>query len=224
MVTRQIVKKRMNGGCIMINKETMGVAKQNNIKIEKPRDVQKKPVLERPEAKQFCQACGKELDFGINFCPICGRPKVLPPVQYPYQQPYLPPPGQPPYYYQRTGKSLTGAILIILGAMFCLVEGTIIYSTGVYSRWGWWYNPIWSYWGWVVMILIVFAYWGFAIGLTGGILTLKRIKFPLAIIGSAFVIVSGCLAFLGTFFFGILILVLGILGTIFIAISKDEFR
>jgi len=69
----------------MINKEVPGVTKQNNIKIEKPRDV----------------------------------------------QPYLSPLGQPPYYYQRTGKSLAGAILIILGAMFCLVESTLIYSSGL---------------------------------------------------------------------------------------------
>ncbi|WP_455392610.1 zinc-ribbon domain-containing protein [[Eubacterium] cellulosolvens] len=189
--------------------------------------IKTKPDMDKTEyeeVKVHCQNCGKPLEPGTNFCPVCGKPIAQQFYQPPWAPPMQPAPNQYPQALQGSGKSLAAGILILIASGFCLVEGTIIYCIGVFRHWGWWYNPIWDHWGWVAIILIVFAYWGFAIGLTGGILTLKRTKFPLAIIGSTFVIVSGCLAFLGTFYFGILILVLGILGTVFTAIARNEFR
>jgi hypothetical protein len=82
----------------------------------------------------------------------------------------------------------------------------------------------------------VFCFLAFAFGLTGGILTLKRRIFPLAIIGVIFVLVSG-LVIISAFatagydydlsgsgvLIGIPIIILSILGIIFTAISKGEF-
>ena len=58
----------------------------------------------------------------------------------------------------------------------------------------------------------------------GGICTISRKRYVLAVVLSVFVIVGGGIDFFGTVVFGIISLILGILGVIFIAMSKSEFR
>jgi hypothetical protein len=85
----------------------------------------------------------------------------------------------------------------------------------------------------------IFCVLAFAFGLTGGILTLKRRLFPLAIFGTSLVLASGFVIVMtfamGPFYahiypnwaiillFALPILVLSILSVVFTAISKGEF-
>lgn len=187
--------------------------------------------------KQYCQTCSRELGPGTNFCPNCGQPIGQP---FGYQQPPFPyPPGAPggippgpyggpygpPLMRRKTGLPVVGGILVLIGAVWCLVEGLLIVLLGFFSHW--WYFGIY-YWGGgrilLLIIIAIFEFWGFAIGLTGAILTFKRIKFPVAIVGASFVIVGGGLALLSSFVLGVIILILGILGVIFTGVAKNEFH
>jgi hypothetical protein len=212
------------------------LSSENNV--ERPNIEETPPKVEKPT--QFCQSCGRKLERGTNFCPNCGRPLMLPPMPYPQKQTHQQGPPQYPYQYQyqtqyqyigkKPNRSLIGGILTIIGACFCLVEGNYImlfFMSGYDYYWRsffWDIMGYWPHWGWLYIISLIFHFWGFAIGITGGILSIKKIKFPLSIIGAVFVLVSGCLAFAGTFILGIIILILGILAIIFTAVSKDEFH
>jgi len=200
---------------------------------------------ERPgEIMKFCQNCGKELEPGTNFCPVCGKPirgtgdfqaQMPMPMSMPNQ-----PSGQPPYFsqpqqqqpsngYFRTSKPIVGGILIVIGAVWCLVMGLLCvlnltifsHSYSYYNDFNYWIDG--EIWLAIIITIAVFEFWGFAIGLTGAVLTFKRTRFVIAIIGASFVIVGAGLAFLVYLPLAILILILGILGLIFIAISKNEF-
>jgi len=84
-----------------------------------------------------------------------------------------------------------------------------------------------------MLFMGVFALLGFAFGLTGGILTLRRKSFSLAIIGtslalaSGLVIVSVCIAEpyagAGAVIFGAPTILFSTLSLIFTAISRQEF-
>jgi RNA polymerase subunit RPABC4/transcription elongation factor Spt4 len=111
---------------------------------------------------------------------------------------------------KKTGKPIVGGILLIIASCFSLIAGIYILFT--------------SFDIWLKLIIVIFDIWGFAIGLTGGILTLKRIHYPIAIIGTAFVLVAACLSIIGAFPVFITNLILGILIAVFITSSKKEFK
>jgi len=73
------------------------------------------------------------------------------------------------------------------------------------------------------IVIGIFCILGFSFGLTAGILALKRKNYIFTLVGSVFVVVGGALDLFGTFTIGILSLILGILGLIFIAISRNDF-
>ncbi len=143
-----------------------------------------------------CQKCGELIEEGKKYCPDCGNSLIQ--------------------HGKKTGKPIAGGILIIIAAVFCLVASIFVLLTKLYSP----YDDNFQWW---VLIIVIFAIWGFAIGLTGGIFSLKRRHFPIAIIGASFVLVGGWLDFFGTIIFGIVIVILGIIATILIAVSKNEF-
>jgi len=151
--------------------------------------------------EKSCPKCDEIIKDGKDFCPNCGSSLL--------------------HQRKKTGKPIAGGILIIIAATFCLVASIFVlifrfytsyYGYGSYSIYNWW-----------MIIIVIFEIWGFSIGLAGGIYSIKRTHFPVAIIGSSFVIVAACLDFFGTLFLGIVILILGIIGTILIAVSKKEF-
>lgn len=86
----------------------------------------------------------------------------------------------------------------------------------------------------VMLTLGIFGFVGFAFGLTGGILKIKRKSFALAIIGSCMVQLSGfimlittalsCDIFIVGLVYGMPIIILSNLSLIFTAISKQEFH
>jgi len=79
----------------------------------------------------------------------------------------------------------------------------------------------------------VFGILAFALGLTGGIMALKKQNFALSMIGMCFLVIQSFVT-IGAFFlpngdwtsgviFGIPLLVLSILSLVFVAISQKEF-
>ena len=151
-----------------------------------------------------CSKCGKLVEAGKNFCPNCGNTITE--------------------NQQKTGNPIVGGILLIIAAVFCLVASIFALFLRSYTYNYDYYGGGFSYFNWWILIVVIFEIWGFAIGLAGGIFSLKRNHFSIAIIGASFVLVAGCFDFIGTFILGIIILILGILSTIFIALSKNEFR
>lgn len=125
----------------------------------------------------------------------------------------------------KSGFPLTGGILVILAASFVLISGLIylLYFT-IYSSMSYGYYYPWYYGGWS-LILGIMCIIGFALGIVGGISSLTRKNFVVAVIGASFVIVGGSISLLTPFaiLLGIVSFVLGILGLILIAISKKEF-
>jgi len=72
----------------------------------------------------------------------------------------------------------------------------------------------------------IFGILGFGLGLTGGILTLKRRMFGLAILGTVFIMVGGIFSFadiLTGIVLGIPALVLAIISLVFTGVSHREF-
>jgi DNA-directed RNA polymerase subunit RPC12/RpoP len=116
-----------------------------------------------------------------------------------------------------TGYPIAGGILGIIASCLCIFMGIIglIDSTYYYDEF--------------VFFMSVFNLIGFAFGLTGGILTLRRKNFPMAIIGISLILTSSVITMSATFgspfliVFGLPISILSILSLIFTAISKSEF-
>jgi len=156
-----------------------------------------------------CSNCGGMVEEGKNFCPNCGNRLMR--SEKETDKPFV--------NGKRTGFPMAGGILLIIAAVFCFLTGFLLPLTAAYYSW------IGS------LIILIFGIWGFAIGLAGGIYSLKRNHFSIAIIGSAFVLVYACVNIGVSLFshviyalFGILILILSILSIIFIAVSKNEFQ
>ena len=81
--------------------------------------------------------------------------------------------------------------------------------------------------GFRFIIIAIIEFIGFAFGLTGGILTLNRKMFPLALTGMALMMLAGILFFVVSLEWGVIlglpIVVLTVLSIIFISISRREF-
>jgi hypothetical protein len=130
----------------------------------------------------------------------------------------------------KSGFALAGGILTILSSLGCSLLGLIFLILGFAANWGESPNtPLYSdYWSLFIGILGFIA---FALGLAGGIMALIRRNFALAIIGP-FLIVSEVLAITiymrASGVFGVLLILLfaipPLLGLIFVAIAKQEFR
>jgi hypothetical protein len=130
------------------------------------------------------------------YCPYCSKPLRMAIAQ------------------KRSGFPTASGVLTIIGASISLLIGIIFlinaYFLGDASD----------------ATVGVFGILAFSFGLTGGILTLKRKVFVLAIIGICFVIVSSILTSVAIdfgFIFGLPVFILSTLGLIFTAISKKEF-
>jgi len=147
-----------------------------------------------------CSHCDEIIKDAKDFCPNCGSSLL--------------------HQRKKTGKPIAGGILIILAATFCLVASIIVLIFKLLTYIGFDSHLTYNWW---MVIIVIFEIWGFSIGLASGIYSMKRTHFPVTIIGASFVIVAACLDFLGTFFLGVVILILGIIGTILIAVSKKEF-
>lgn len=80
------------------------------------------------------------------------------------------------------------------------------------------------------MIAVIWCFVSFGLGLASGIYSLKRTHYGTSITGSSFLIAAGALSIITLFFgysilvfIGLPLLILSTLGTIFIAISQNEF-
>jgi len=181
-----------------------------------------------------CPNCQMEVDPGRGACGYCGAP-VYPAQPYapapayapapgyapaPYAQPapgYYPPPGyvapQPMGYYaapprQPSATPVAGGALVLIGGILSLMVGIYDLAAGAAMS----AIPVF---GEAMMICasvqILFA----ILGVIGGICAIQRKAWGMALVGSIF-----CMLSIG--FFGISF-ILGLIGLILIAISKEDF-
>jgi len=121
---------------------------------------------------------------------------------------------------KKSGYPTAAGVLTIIAACICIFLG-ILYMYAYIEGWDYYRVHPPEY-----FLAGIFGLLGFAFGLTGGILALKRRVFPLAMIGMAILTVAGILSFVEPIvgiIFGVPMLVLVILAIIFTGISKREF-
>ena len=161
------------------------------------------------ESQLNCPHCGRIFTVeDAIFCPYCSKP---------INQKFI-----------RTGKPIASGILLIISACLSLLVG--IPSILIIASYPSIYFPSLYVTFWIIIGLWSILSFGF--GLAGGIYSLKRTHFGLSLIGSSFLVATGVMTLISLFisyfttsfgFIGVPLLILAILGTIFVAISKNEF-
>ncbi|MEM3578476.1 MAG: zinc-ribbon domain-containing protein [Candidatus Bathyarchaeia archaeon] len=154
----------------------------------------------------YCPKCGKEVSNEAFYCPFCGT-QIKTAIS------------------KKTGFPIAGGILGIIASCICIFVGILGILTSA--------QPYYPYSRFGMLLMGIFGLIGFAFGLTGGILTLRRKSFQLAIIGISLILVSGFITilasttepygYIGGVIFGIPVIILSILSLIFTSISKSEF-
>jgi len=149
-----------------------------------------------------CPKCGVLIEDENAFCPHCGNSLTLD--------------------QKKSSKPTAAGILLIIAASLSLVNGFFFLymlftsmSFSIYQSNGLLYLYF--------LICIIFNILTFALGLTGGIFSIKRTHFLIAVLGVSFIIATAGISIL-MFYISIPVLVLGILGAIFLGTSKMEFR
>jgi hypothetical protein len=135
------------------------------------------------------------------YCPFCSKPLDN-----------LPPPKHSAFL-------TTSGILIIIASIFALLIGLISLIAGSIS---------YRYGGYVYLVFGIFGISSFALGLTAGIMALKKNSMRLVMIFEFWMlIVAAMLSFyIPTFgsLFGIPAFVLAILGAVFTVVGKSSFN
>lgn len=156
-----------------------------------------------------CWKCGKEIFEEANFCSYRGRSiKAVP---------------------RKTGFTVAGGILAISAACASIYVGVvgIVNFASMLARD---YYP--SYPRDALLLIGIFGLIGFAFGLTGGILSLRRRRFAGAMFGISLIMISSLVDIVASApytitiigqWFGTPKLILSTLSLILIAISKEDF-
>lgn len=124
---------------------------------------------------------------------------------------------------EKSGYPTAAGVLTIIAACICLFLGILYMYAYVEGEYSYYYGRVHPP---EYFLTGIFGLLGFAFGLTGGILALKRRVFPLVIIGMALMMIEGIFSFVEPVIgvvFGIPVLLFAILGVIFTGISKREF-
>jgi len=168
----------------------------------------------------LCPKCGKEIPDDSTHCDHCGA--VI-----------------------KEGKKRTGypkwmpdagGILAIISACLCAIFAVIV---GILSSFSMYWSVVYGGYNMIYLYFVELSgLIGFAFGLAGGILILKRTRFVLAIVGICLTIVSSdIVGFFAPYvlfvlpfgltdyywLFGFPTLIISLLSLIFTAISKEEF-
>lgn len=167
-----------------------------------------------------CPNCQMEVDPARPSCSYCGTPVYGAQPAYPYPQAppaYYPPPGYvapaPGYGYypaprQPSSTPLAAGILILIGGVLALIDGAYMAAIGAAASFLPGVGDI------IMMcaaIMIIFA----ILAIVGGICALQRKVWGLALVGAIF-----CMISIGPMFISS---ILGLIGLILVAISKDDF-
>lgn len=182
-----------------------------------------KSLIEVNPIPKFCPECGEEVSGDALFCPECGARITRAAARAP--------PRERPAAEEKRGQRIAGGVLTIIAACLLFIVGII---------------GIWSYYGGWATLVGLLGLLGFAFGLAGGILTLTRKVFALAIIGVVLVMVVGILScipisytssyysyysgysyytsYLYLWPLGFPIFLFSLLGVIFTAVAKQDFR
>lgn len=148
----------------------------------------------------------------------CGQPlsgAALGTPQYPPARPAYPPPY--PYYYAPpqaapTRLATTGGVVVLVGGLLNLLM-TALYAVFLATIPG---GFFFGYYDYYILVCGVIGAIFSVLAIVGGVMAIKKINFPLAIVGAVFCMIGGLPYYIG--------FILGLLGLIFIAISSHEFR
>jgi DNA-directed RNA polymerase subunit RPC12/RpoP len=160
---------------------------------ELPRDIMK-PLDQRD--RRFCPMCGREMGASDSVCGYCRSME-----SYAASHEYRPRPSS-------SGTVTLGGVLILLSGVFAIGSG--IFSLALSSAIG---AAGYSGTGFLTCCSFIIVLFGIA-AMVGGYFAITRSHFSFALVGG----ILGTLA--GGFWIG---LVLGLVGLVLIAVSRDEF-
>lgn len=164
-----------------------------------------------------CPSCRHEVPMGANVCPNCGYRLRAEERKAPAAQArVVPPVASVPR--QSTVMSLIGGVLVVISGLLGIILGLIlaVLSSSITDLMGGMYGE--DVLSAVEGILVTCGVIWFIIGLValiGGVFAIRRKKWGIAIVGGVFALFT-----IGPYFLGS---ILGLIGLILIAISKDEF-
>lgn len=146
--------------------------------------------------------------------PLSGAAPGAP--QYPQVPPGYPPPPYPYYYPPPQAVPIklatAGGIVVLVGGVLNLLM-IAVYAALFASFPG---GYLFGYYDYYILVCGVIGAIFSVIAIVGGAMAIKKINFPLAIVGAVFCMIGGLASTIG--------FILGLLGLIFIAISSHEFR
>jgi hypothetical protein len=130
-------------------------------------------------------------------------------------RPAYPPPY--PYYYAPPRAApiklaTAGGVVVLVGGVLNLLM-IAVYAAMFASFPG---GLFFGYYDYYILVCGVIGAIFSVLAIVGGVMAIKKISFPMAIVGAVFCMIGGFASTIG--------FILGLLGLIFIAISSHEFR
>jgi hypothetical protein len=185
------------------------------------------------EQRKICPQCKYVVSVETKFCTNCGY-QFVENIFYQPPMPQAAPQIYPTPKSSQHGLLTAAGILIIIGSA---IAGYSIYSdvTGIFtlSSWGLTQYALNYYLG-INSIFLVCAALGFSLGLTAGILVLRKKKFALSLVGASVLLVTRVLQIVFSLYFtGVILyevvivsvplMVLAVIGLVFLTVRKKEF-
>lgn len=157
---------------------------------------------------RMCMGCGAMIQANIKICPHCGN--------------------NPFYQAKKSSYASTAGILYLLGSFSCLLLGVgylAFTSIPVYDSNTSSYDIKLNYFALVAGTVNVLA---FGLGISSYIFATKLENYNIVVAGGLLIILAGILSLIGCAFgivivVGVIPLVMGVLGTIFVYVSQKDF-
>jgi hypothetical protein len=157
----------------------------------------------------YCPYCGKEVpNEDTIFCPYCSKPLKL--------------------IKKHSGFPTVAGILTIIAACIVIIFGTLEYSAiaNDYTIYMHYHTSYDAYDVYGALITGIWCTICFGLGLAAGVLSIKRRRFVLSIIGTSLLLVTALFMLtesIGLAVLAIPVLILSVLSVVFVGISKGEF-
>jgi hypothetical protein len=164
-----------------------------------------------------CPSCRHEIPPDANVCPNCGF-RLKPEVEKAFTVQAKTAPKAVVAASRGTSKSLIGGVLVMISGLIGIIYGLMVaaLASTVFDMFGGMYGEdiLKAAEGILVACGVIWFIIGL-VALVGGIFAIRRRKWGIAVVGGVFGLLT-----LGPWFIGS---ILGLIGLILIAISKDEF-
>ena len=150
----------------------------------------------------YCQKCGLKLNTDANFCPECGAAMGANQLNLPTS------------FFSSSPKLILSGILIIFASILSLRSGISYFEIYMWN--------IGTTSGTIYLLFVLFNILGFCFGIMAALYIFQRKNYQAAFRFTTFLLICGLITFMfrwGNFE----IILLGILGLIFLTLSKYEF-